>query len=89
MGSYYGDQSRSPRVQEQLLRDRLLRGQHEPDVEEANDINDETLATQLNRLEEISESTGSPFDEDLLSELIQSETVAHAAWSNRLKEGNG
>lgn len=34
MSSYYGDQSRSPRVQEQLLRDRLLRGQHEPDVEE-------------------------------------------------------
>jgi len=33
MSSYYGDLSRSPRVQEQLLRDRLLRGQHEPDVE--------------------------------------------------------
>ena len=33
MSSYYGTLSRSPRVQEQLLRDRLLRGRHSPDVE--------------------------------------------------------
>ena len=33
MSSYYGTLARSPRVQEQLLRDRLLRGRHEPDVE--------------------------------------------------------
>ena len=32
MSSYYGTLSRSPRVQQQLLRDRLLRGQKEPDV---------------------------------------------------------
>ena len=35
MSSYYSDLSRSPRVQEQLLRDRLLRGRHSPDVEKA------------------------------------------------------
>ena len=33
MPSHYDDLMRSARVQEQLLRDRLLRGQHEPDVE--------------------------------------------------------
>ena len=35
MSSYYGEMTSTDRVQEQLLRDRLLRGQHEKDVRES------------------------------------------------------
>ena len=57
--------------------------------EETIDVNDEALALQLNLLEEIEETTEGGYpEEEVVADLIQTEMVAHAAWSS-LPKGKG
>ena len=65
--------------------------EEEPEEEEETiEVDDEALALQLNPLEEIGATTdGESPSEEVVADLIQTEMVAHVAWSSLPRKGKG